>query len=414
MHNKVTPGDGGASGEGGKKASKNRKRRGRGEGGVRWREGKQLWEGTVSLGYDGEGRRLRRTVYGASKREVLDEMARLRGQPSVPAEAARLTVAALVARWLDSTKARTAARTHEDRSAVCAAHLTPRLGPALVAKLTALQVEAFYASMRNDGVGPGAARHAARALCAALNYAARLGVVAASPAAAVDLPPEPQREMVVLSPELLRHFLARTARLPVHPLLCLALGTGMRRGELLGLHWPDVDLGGDAPSVTVRQALTWTKAAGFALKTPKTKAARRTVTLPPFAAEALRVLRVGRQRDGLIRAPVFCTRKGGFLIFRNVGNAFAAAVDWADDPEKGTHEKRRKAARPEPVIPEGFRFHDMRHTHASLLLSAGQSLKAVSARLGHANAALTLRTYAHAMPGDDARLAAAMEVVMTG
>src|SRR5712672_3132259 len=119
---------------------KPRARRGRGEGGVRYRDEKGLWEGTVSLGYDGAGKRIRRTIYGDSKREVLDEMARLRGQPSQPAEASRLTVAELVSRWLDSTKGRTAARTHEDRETICAAHLTPHLGCVVASKLTALQV----------------------------------------------------------------------------------------------------------------------------------------------------------------------------------------------------------------------------------------------------------------------------------
>src|SRR2546426_485398 len=116
------------------KTTTSRKRRGRGEGGIRFREDKGLWVATISLGYDGEGRRVRRDVYGATRREVQDEMARLRGQPAQPAEAGRLTVAELIARWLDSTKPRTAARTHEDRAAICAAHVTPRLGPVIVSR----------------------------------------------------------------------------------------------------------------------------------------------------------------------------------------------------------------------------------------------------------------------------------------
>lgn len=393
------------------KTGSNRKRRGRGEGGIRYREDKHLWVGSISLGYDGEGKRVRREVYGNSKKEVQDEIGRLRGQPSQPAEASRLTVAELIARWLDSTKPRTAARTHEDREKICKDHVTPYVGCHVVCKLTPLQVESYYASMRNAGVGPGSARHAAKALCAALNYAVRLGVIPASTASSVPLPPEPEREMVVLTPELMRHFLTRTSHLPLYPVLVLALGTGMRRGELLGLHWPEVELGNE-PAVTVRQALTRTKAHGYSLKVPKTKSARRTITLPPFSAGALRELRVRALKAGLIRAPVFCTKSGSFLSARNVSHGFVAAIDWANDPEKGTHEKRRKAPRPAPVMPEGFRFHDMRHTHASILLSQGASLKAVSQRLGHANAALTLRIYAHCLPGDDAKLAGMIGALM--
>jgi integrase len=393
------------------KRKKNRERRGRGEGGIRWREDKGLWEATISLGYDGDGKRIRRTIYGATKAAALDEVARLRGKPVEPAQARSLTVTQLVARWLESTKDRTSARTHEDRVRIAAAHLTPRLGCVVVSKLTPLAVESYYAAMRRDEVGPGAARHAAKALVAALNYSVRLGIIPASPALKVPLPPEPQREMVVLTPKLVRHFLARTAHLPVHPMLVVALGTGMRQGELLGLHWPDVDLA--AKTITVRQALTWTRAAGPALKVPKTRNARRTITLPCQVVESLRQLRQLREAAGLLRCPVFCTKRDGkFLSWRNVLHRFDAAVEWADDPNKGRWPAKKDAPKAEPVMPPGFRFHDMRHSHASILLSQGASLKAVSQRLGHANAALTLRIYAHVMPGDDAKLADVMAGVM--
>lgn len=390
---------------------KKRARRGRGEGGVHFREDRQCWEGSISQGYDAEGRRLRKRIFGETKGQVLDEMARLRGKPAEPSEAKTMTVGRLVGMWLDSTKATTGARTHECRAAVCADHVTPHVGCVLAAKLEPLRISTYYTDLQRAGRGAGTVRHAAKALRAALEHGVNVGLLHSNPSKRVKLPPEPEREMVVLTAELMKHFLARSAGLPVHPLLCLALGTGMRRGEMLGLYWPEVDLEVEQPAVTVKQSLTFTKAGRYQLKTPKTKSARRRIALPSFAAEALRELRRRRQAAGLLPSPVFCSARGGFLNFRNVSKAFAGAVDWANDPEKGKRQKERTRPKPPPVMPEGFRFHDMRHTSASLLLSAGHSLKAVSARLGHANPALTLRIYAHVMPGDDARLAAAMDAL---
>jgi integrase len=387
-------------------------RRGRGEGGVRERKDKGQWEGTISLGYDAAGRRVRRTVYASTKNEVLDELARLRGKPLEPSEARTLTVAALMNRWLDSTKARTTERTHEERTRNVAQHLLPRLGCVVVGKLTPLAVESYYAAMRNDEVGPCAARHAAKSLTSALNFAVRLGILAGSPAKSVPLPPPGDREMTVLSPELVRLFLERTSHVPIHSLLLLALGTGLRKGELLGLHWPDVDL--QAATLTVRQQLTWTRTSGSTLKKPKTKSARRTITLPRQCVEMLRGLRQQREAAGLLRATVFCTKLGKFIDWRNVTHRFNAAVEWADDPLKGRWRCLHNLPRAEPVMPAGFRFHDLRHTHASILLSQGCSIKAVSVRLGHANATITLRTYSHVLPGDDARLADTFSGVLDG
>src|SRR5207245_36881 len=149
----------------------------------------------------------------------------------------------------------------------------------------------------------------------------------------------------------------------------------------------------------VRRCLSETRQ-GFVLKEPKTAASRRTVTLPDFVVEALVEHKAAMLKAGLMGAPVFCSRTGNHIFKRNLLRAFWAAIKGANDlAEKLPPEERELK-----TIHEGLRFHDLRHTSASVLLSQGQSLRAVSQRLGHSNPALTLRVYAHCLPSDDAQL----------
>src|SRR5207248_2094184 len=114
-----------------------------------------------------------------------------------------------------------------------------------------------------------------------LSHAVTLGVLAASPAADVPLPGMPEREMVVLSPAQAKALLSAARGHVAYPLAAVALGTGIRQGELLGLGWEHVDL--DGATLSVRRQLTRTKASGFALRKVKTRASRRTLCLPLFA-----------------------------------------------------------------------------------------------------------------------------------
>jgi integrase len=280
-----------------------------------------------------------------------------------------------------------------------------------------LHVEGFYADMKRDGVGPVAMRSAADVLCGVLTYAVKRKLIPHTPAAGVAKPPAPKREPLFLTAAQAQTLLAAAQGLPCCCLLSVALGTGCRQGELLALAWDAIDL--DAGTLAVRRALTWTKAGGFELKEPKSKASRRTVMLPPFALAALHSHRAGQAKAGLLGSPVFCTRDGGWLSRRNVLRSLEAVIDRVNDPQRNRKGGRRKKDAPPPtprerlkVVPDGLRFHDLRHSHASILLSAGQSLRAVSARLGHADPAMTLRVYGHCMPADDARLAEAIGAAM--
>jgi len=405
------------------KKKPSRARRGRGESSIFKRESDGLWVGTVSLGYDGGGKRIRKTVYNTTKGGVQTKLDELRTEArtgNLP-DAATLTVGQLLERWLASDEQKSATRTHEERERLVKNHLKPRLGGVKLAKLNALHIEGLYADMARDKVGPFAIRSAADVLSIALNEAVRLKLMNSNPAAAVKKPKTPKREMLCLNDAQAKAVLAAAAGVPVGPLVVAAIGTGCRQGELLALTWEDVDL--KAGTLTVRRSLSQTKA-GFVTKEPKTDASRRTLTIPPFVVDALTTLKASRMKASLLGASMFCTRTGGYMCKKNVLRAFRglvkrantairAAVEKASNPpqEATTLEDTRPEASAGAgecglkVIPEKVRFHDLRHTVASLLLSKGHSLKAVSQRLGHANPTMTLRVYAHTMPNDDAKLA---------
>ena len=157
----------------------------------------------------------------------------------------------------------------------------------------------------------------------------------------------------------------------------------------------------------VRRALSQVKNE-FVLKEPKSRCSRRTVTLPEVVVNALRDHRQAALKAGLIAAPMFATKNGTYLQKSNVLREFKSLVKVAnEDATKKAAETKAEV----DLIPAGVRFHDLRHTHASCLIGAGHSIKAVSRRLGHADITITLKVYAHLMPDDDVKLASGAGVL---
>src|SRR5579884_288558 len=265
------------------KASK--KRRGRGEGSVFQRED-GLWVGSISLGLTEEGKRNRRTLYGQTKKEVLDELDRLRSEARVGnlPDAGGLTVGQLLDRWLETSKASTETRTFEERRRLVKNHLRTRMGGVKLAKVNALHVENLYADMARDGVGATTIRHAANVLGVAFSHACNLKLIPFNPVAAIKKPKAPKRQMLFLTQEQVKVLLEAAKGQPCFALIVLALASGCRQGELLALTWEEVDLAN--ATLTVRRSLAQTDT-GFQVKEPKTAASRRTITLPDLAVSVL-------------------------------------------------------------------------------------------------------------------------------
>jgi integrase len=153
----------------------------------------------------------------------------------------------------------------------------------------------------------------------------------------------------------------------------------------------------------------WQSKGQSILKEPQSKRSRRTITLPRFALDALQEHRHAMLREGNIAAPVFCTESGRFTSRSNLlAKMFKRIIRKAN--KALTAAAKEQGATPS-LLPD-LRFHDLRHSHATTLLARGHSIKAVSQRLGHESIEITLKTYAHVLPTDDAALAEGLEKML--
>jgi integrase len=209
----------------------------------------------------------------------------------------------------------------------------------------------------------------------------------------------PKAEVAILTQNQIEDVLSRLAGHWLHPIVCLALFTGLRRGELLALQWADINL--DSATLQVARALEQTRA-GLRIKQPKTKSGRRTISLPRYAVDVLRrhhkarleariQLGVGRIPEG---EPVFCNINGELLLPRSVTAAWTRVG---------------KELRLPPVT-----LHSLRHSHASALISGGMDVVSVSRRLGHASPNITLSVYAHLFTDGDDKAVAILDALPTG
>jgi integrase len=379
-----------------------RKRRGRAEGSIFYREVDKQWVGSISLGYNGDGKRKRRVVYGVTKQEVQEKLRDLhtRALSGTLGEVGRLTVGEYLQRWLDNTaKNKVRPTTHARYEQLVRIHLKPILGGVQLGKLQAIHVEGCYGEMERNGATAWTRKMAGTLLTNALRHAVRIKLIAFNPAADVVKARPEEKEMLFLDEQRAKLFLGAATGHRLSALFDLAVGSGMRQGELLGLQWPDIDF--DKGLVTVHRSLSQVKGQ-FILKEPKSKRSRRSIKLPRFVLSSLLEHRQAMLKEGNITGPVFCTRTGQSIGKSNlIRQVFKPIVKRAN--EKAI--EAAKKAEVEPTLLPDIRFHDLRHTHATSLLAQGHSIKAVSHRLGHASIELTLRVYAHVLPTDDEVLA---------
>lgn len=351
-----------------------RKRRGRGEGSV-YQRADGVWTTAITNGYGADGRRRRRVLYGKTKGEVLEKLRDPNNTPAVVTQPASRTVQDLVSAWLDS-KRQTAARSTVVRyESVITHHINARIGGLKLNRLEFGHVEGLLTDLDRDGVSARNRQLARIVIVAACNYGVRRKWLPYNPAVGTERPRSKHREMQVWDQPQISKFWKATEGDRLAALWVVALSTGMRQGELFALRWSDINF--DDSMLTVRRSLDETRGT-FTVKETKTGGARR-IDLPPQAIEALKSHRKAMLAEGHIDGPVFCDRDGRWLRKSNVyRRLFQPAVVRAGLPQ--------------------IRFHDMRHTHASLLLQSGVNVKVVAERLGHSSPTVTLNTYAHTMP----------------
>jgi integrase len=325
-------------------------------------------------------------------------------------EPSRMSVGEFLDQWLGQTAGGLTARTRERYRSIIDRHLKPALGRIALAKLTPLHLQAYYTEAlkngRTDGTGalsPATVLKHHHILHRALRQAVRWQLIARNPADAVEPPRALRTEMRALDSAQTAALLAAAADTRLAMPILLAVSSGMRRGELLGLRWRDVDL--VAGTVAVRQTINETSE-GIAFAGPKTTKSRRVLPIGATTVAALKRYRAEQDERRLTMGAryhaadlVFCLPDGSPWSPSAFSLAFGRLL--------------RKTELPR------IRFHDLRHTHASQLLAQGVHPKIVSERLGHANIGITLDTYSHVLPGlqqeavaaYDEALRASMDVV---
>lgn len=359
------------------------------------KRGSRSWAIILDLGRDTDGKRRQKwhSVKG-TKKDAERELARLLHELNVGTyvEPTKLTLGEFLKRWLESAKTNVSAKTYWRYRQIVENDLTPALGSVPLPKLRPLAVQEYYAkaleSGRKDGKGGLSAQtvlHHHRVLRQALQQALRWQLIARNPIDAVEPPRARRKPITVPSDAEIAWLLEASEGTRLHVPIALAIRAGMRRGEILGLHWSDVDL--SSRKLTVAWSLSETPD-GVEFKEPKSNRGRRTIALPPFVCTILQKhseqqkARKALLGDAYEQNDLVCCREDGSVW---KPSAFTSAY---------RDLLRRRKMR-------SINFHALRHCHASQLLKAGISPKVISERLGHSKVGFTLDTYAHLLAGMD-------------
>lgn len=372
-------------------------RRGRGEGTVSQRKDGR-WEARVS-----DGRGGRKMYYGKTRADVARRLsAALKAHDDgLPAPSDKLTFAAFVEKWVAAIAPTVRDRTAYGYGVLLRKHAVPVIGRVPMTQLQPADLVRVYQQRRKAGAAPRSVLHLHRVLFRALRFAERWGDVARNVAALVDAPKVSRTEMRALSADEARQLLRTGEADRLGALLVLALSTGMRSGELLGLTWRNMDL--DRGAVGVVAALQPT-AEGLALVEPKTSRSRRVIDIEPRVVMALRRHRAAQLMERRVAGEAWHAPIAD-LVFTT---ATGAPVDGRDLLRSWFRPLLVRAGLP-PI-----RFHDLRHSYASIALAQGVHPKVVQEAMGHATIAVTLDLYSHVVPSLQREAARTMGAALFG
>ncbi len=359
-------------------------RRGNQEGTIR-RRSDGRWEGraAVSVG----GRIVRRSCYGKTRPEVqirLRELTREMTRGTGPAETHQ-TLAVYLTGWLSDERLGLRPRTWERYRELITQHMIPELGRVQLAKLTVPQVQALLGAKAASGLAPRTVSHIRAVLRTALGDAVRRELIGRNVASLATPPRLPDRLIEPFSPDECSRILQGADAFDIEGIVAVALGLGLRQGEVLGLRWRDIDLEGCALRVQMSLQLVH---GDYALVEPKTTRSRRTLPTPAFVNRCLVGRRVEQEADRL---------RAGELWHEPIPDlVFTSALGAPRNRTSVTHTFHRllKAA----GVPQRT-FHTLRHSAATMMLGAGIDLKTVSTVLGHSQIGLTTDTYGATLPG---------------
>ena len=378
------------------------KKRANGEGSIRKRKDGR-WEGRYTAGHDPEtGRAIYKNVLGRTQAEVKEKLkAAIKETQSLDlTKVGKYTVGEWMEVWFeDYAKIKVRPSSHQTYRGYIDNHINPNIGDIPLEKLTSLDLQKLYKKLltkgrvdrveakgQPKGLSAKTVRNIHQILSSALKLAQEQRIILSNPAEGCALPKVEHREMKTLPVEQLQSFLREARESGVFELYYLELATGLRRGELLGLKWEDIDL--ERGDLRVKRQVA--RINGAVTESPlKTKNAYRTL---PLARDTIDVLNQQKKKVG--SCPwVFPSPTGGPM-----------------SPDSVLHMLHRVLKR---AGLSRVRFYDLRHTFATLALQNGVDVKTVSGMLGHYSAGFTLDTYAHVTTAAQKEAARAMERVLT-
>lgn len=357
----------------------------------------ESWSVVLDLGRDSTGKRVRKWHSGyPTKKDVESARIELLGTVArgtyVPPT--KVTVGAfLIEEWLPAKRTTVKPTTLASYEMHVRKHIDPRIGGISLLNLGAAQLNAFYGDLLEVGLRSGAGglspttvRRIHATLHKAMADAVRWGRLPRNPTDSADPPQAAKAELAILEPDELRVFVESVQRDRLYAAWMLAATTGVRRGEILGLRWADIDLKDMA--LSVRQIRTVANYQVVTL-TPKTDKGARTISLDDRTIAVLRAHRVAQLEEKLLFGSVY--QDEGDYVFRREDGA-------PIHPERFSSWFKQHCRRAElPPV----RFHDIRHSYVTALLRQGVPLKVVSQRVGHASPMVTFAIYQHVLPGDD-------------
>jgi integrase len=345
-----------------------RRRRAPGEGSITRRQD-GLWAGMLDLGWQ-DGKRKRKFVYARTRAEAARKLAEATRQLQEGRLIAdeRTTVEQYLRAWLEIIEPTIAPSTHKRYGQLLRLHAYPYIGRHRLTKLEPTHLARLYARRIKAGLSPTTVLQLHRVLHHALKDAHRQGLAPRNVAELVTPPVKAEHEFITLSPKQARRFLEVVVGDRLEALYVVALTTGMREGELLGLRWADVDL--DAGALHVVRRL-------------KRRTSRRQVLLVGVAVQALK-LHHGRQDEERRRAGSTWDDNG--MVFPNT---IGRPINPSNFLRREFYPLLEAAGLPR------MRFHDLRHSAATLLLGMGVHPKVVSEMLGHTQIGITLDLYSH-------------------
>ncbi len=353
------------------------------------------WCAQVSL----DGRRL--THYAKTQRQCREWLKTTLAQvdEGLTIEGARATLGEYLEKWLETVKPSLRPKTWKQYSQIVRQHIIPQLGSIKLKDLRPDHIQSHYTARQAAGAGVRTVRLTHAILHHALAQALKWGLVTRNPADAVDKPKLGHEEMKVLNAEQVRALLNAAKGERLEALYYLAVTTGLRQGELLGLRWSDLDW--KTGKLQVQRQLQYIAGQGRVFSEPKSAAGRRSISLGSATLERLREHRESQELRRLFAGDrwqendlIFPSTIGTSIEPRNLLRHFKSLLAKAGLPE--------------------IRFHDLRHTAATLMLQQGVHPKVVQERLGHSSITLTLDTYSHVLPGLQEDVAEKLDALFGG